>query len=290
MRSIAINKIVLFGDSQTEQSSSQAGGFNLAPALQHEYWSKLQVITHGYGGYNTEHGRHIINAILEAEAPAPTQTSRPRCPKIELLVIFFGTNDAADPKHNTLSQCVSIDRYKENLSYMVKVAKGRGVEAVVLVGPAPVNELAPEAPLDRSTERARQYSDAAAQVAGKFGKRNNVTFVDLWQAFMDSAGWTEEQPIPGQKIRVAGGECDGAVQSSYPSRALATSGALAGLLASDGVHFTAKGYRIWYDLLRHTIREQWPALRSENLKTIFPHILDIDTNNLPASLWQHLED
>ncbi|KIY03658.1 uncharacterized protein Z520_00349 [Fonsecaea multimorphosa CBS 102226] len=281
MRSITVQKIVLFGDSQTEQSSSQAGGFNLAPALQHEYWSKVQVITHGYGGYNTEHGRHIIDAILQSEAPVANQTTQTRNARIRLLVISFGTNDAADPSHNRHSQSVPLDRYKENLSYMVAAAKRQGVEAVVLVGPAPVNELAPEAPLDRDTQRARLYSDATAQVARHFGKQSNVAFVDLWHAFMDAAGWTEGQPILGRR------ECVGGVQPNSLSQALATSGKLAGLLASDGVHFTAKGYRIWYDLLLQTVREQWPELRSENLKTIFPHIFDIDPNDLPSSLWQH---
>ncbi|KIW23603.1 uncharacterized protein PV07_11790 [Cladophialophora immunda] len=284
MRPIVVKKIVLFGDSQTEQSSNQAGGFNLAPALQHEYWSKLQVVTHGYGGYNTEHGRHIIDAILQAETPIVTHTTETRNAVIKLLVMFFGTNDAADPSHNTHSQSVPIDRYKENLSYMVAAAKRHGVEAVVLVGPAPVNELAPEAPLDRYTERARLYSDAAAQVARQFGKQRNVAFVDLWQAFMDAAGWSEGQPIPGQRERVEGNQLDSS------SQGLATPGTLAGLLATDGVHLTATGYRIWYGLLLQTVREQWPALRSENLKTIFPHIFDIDPKDLPSSLWQHLED
>ncbi|OAL34070.1 hypothetical protein AYO20_06718 [Fonsecaea nubica] len=284
MRSAAVKKIILFGDSQTEQSSSQSGGFNLAPALQHEYWSKLQVVTHGYGGYNTEHGRHIIDAILQAEAPLSTPTTQSRNSRIKLLVISFGTNDAADPRHNKHSQSVPVDRYMENLSHMVEVAKQHGVEAVVLVGPGPVNELAPEAPLDRLTERARLYSDATARVARQFGTQGNVAFVDLWHAFMDVAGWTEEQPIPGRRLRV------GEVHLNASSQDLAGSGTLSGLLASDGVHFTAEGYQIWYSVLLQTLREQWPALRSENLKTVFPHIFDIDPSNLKASLWQHLEE
>ncbi|OAP63165.1 hypothetical protein AYL99_02392 [Fonsecaea erecta] len=284
MRSIAVKKIVLFGDSQIEQSSNQAGGFNLAPALQHEYWSKLQVVTHGYGGYNTEHGRHIVDAILQAEAPVARQSTHTRNVRIKLLVIFFGTNDAADPNHNTLSQSVPVERYRENLCFMVAAAKRQGVEAVILVGPAPVNELAPEAPLDRDTKRARLYSDAAAEVARHLGKQNNVAFVDLWNAFMDAAGWMEGQPIPGRR------ECVGGLQLNSSSQALATSGPLAELLASDGVHFTAKGYRIWYNLLLQTVRDQWPELRSENLKTIFPHIFDIDSTDLPSSLWQHSEE
>ncbi|KIW83953.1 hypothetical protein Z517_03199 [Fonsecaea pedrosoi CBS 271.37] len=283
MRSVAVKKIILFGDSQTEQSSSQSGGFNLAPALQHEYWSKLQVVTHGYGGYNTEHGRHIIDAILQAEAPLATRTTQSRN-SVKLLVISFGTNDAADPRHNKHSQSVPIDRYMENLSHMVEAAKQRGVEAVVLIGPGPVNELAPEAPLDRLTERARLYSDATAQVARQFGTQSNVAFVDLWHAFMDVAGWTAEQPIPGRR------ECVEEVHLNALSQDVAGFVTLSRLLASDGVHFTAEGYQIWYSVLLQTLREQWPALRSENLKTIFPPIFDIDPSNLQASLWQHLEE
>jgi hypothetical protein len=69
-----------------------------------------------------------------------------------------------------------------------------------------------------------------------------------------------------------------------------TSQALATLLATDGVHFTAEGYRIWYNLMLQTVRQQCPSLRSENLKTVFPHIFDVDAEKLPASLWQNRED
>jgi isoamyl acetate esterase len=164
MRFICVNKVILFGDSQVEQSSNQVDGFNIAPALQHEYWSKLQVISHGYGGYNSEHGRHIIEPILRAETSEGGGTSGS---KVKLLTICFGTNDAADPVHNTLSQSVTVDRYTQNLVFMVNTAMTYGIEAELVVGPAPVNELAAEAPSDRFTLRARQYSQAAAEVAGQ---------------------------------------------------------------------------------------------------------------------------
>jgi hypothetical protein len=61
---------------------------------------------------------------------------------------------------------------------------------------------------------------------------------------------------------------------------------LSNLLAPDGVHFAGQGYRIWYELLLRTIRESYPALRAENLPTVLPHIFDVDSEDLPESLWR----
>lgn len=99
-----LDKIVLFGDLITELSSNQEHGFSLAPALQHEYLRRLQVITHGYGGYNTEHGRHLFDPILDVEIAGGHE--------IRLLTIFFGANNAADVR--CTQQHVPVERYAEN--------------------------------------------------------------------------------------------------------------------------------------------------------------------------------
>jgi hypothetical protein len=64
---VTVDKILLFGDSITEMSYNQEFGFSLAPALQHEYFRKIQVVARGYGGYTTEHGRYIVAPTLDAE-------------------------------------------------------------------------------------------------------------------------------------------------------------------------------------------------------------------------------
>ncbi|KAL1988701.1 hypothetical protein VTN96DRAFT_8401 [Rasamsonia emersonii] len=259
---VATDKIILFGDSITELSSDQSLGFALAPALQHEYFRKLHVVTRGYGGYNSEHARHILEPILDFETAGPPGVKV----RIRLLVIFFGTNDASKNDY----QFVSLERYKENLREMVRLARSRNIP-VILVGPGPVDEYAPvvldspDGPDECTTLRNREYSEAARGVAAETA----VPFIDLWTALLRAQGWTDGEPIIGKR-----GE-------NPPS-----SGKNLRDLLTDGIHFSGKAYRVWFDLLRKTIREEFPELRTENLPLVLPHIFDIDPMDVPGSLWR----
>ncbi|KIM95182.1 hypothetical protein OIDMADRAFT_134370 [Oidiodendron maius Zn] len=247
---VTVDKILLFGDSITEQSYNQEYGFNLAPALQHEYFRKLQVVVRGYGGYNTEHARYILNPTLDTEAAGGS--------KIRLLVVFFGTNDSAQ---NAL-QHVPLGRYAENVHLLATEAARRKVP-IILVGPALVDEHKMDG--DRATMTNLAYSNAV----GKVARELEVPFIDLWHAFLESKGLKEGDPIPGKLGETTNQNLDD--------------------LLTDGVHFSGKGYRIWYDLLRETIRKEYPELRTENLATILPHISDVDNSDLPASLWRDVK-
>lgn len=247
---VTVDKILLFGDSITEQSYNQEYGFNLAPALQHEYFRKLQVVARGYGGYNTEHARYILNPTLDAEAAGGS--------KIRLLVVFFGTNDSAQNSH----QHIPLGRYAENVHLLATEAMRRKVP-IILVGPALVDEHKTDG--DRATMTNLAYSNAV----GKIARELKVPFIDLWHAFLQSKGLKEGDPIPGK----LGEKTDQNLDD----------------LLTDGVHFSGKGYRIWYDLLRETIRTEYPELRTENLATILPHISDVDNSDLPASLWRDVK-
>ncbi|CAL5873916.1 uncharacterized protein PFLUO_LOCUS8200 [Penicillium psychrofluorescens] len=246
------DKIILFGDSLTEQSWNQEFSFNISPALQHEYFRKLQVLTHGYGGYNSEHARHILELMLDAETGGGS--------RIRLLVIFFGTNDAVEAANTR--QHISIQRYVENLQFLTTKALDRGID-VILVGPALIGKDV----LDRSNEMNRTYSQALKQVA----QERDVPFVDLWTAFQ-----TYTRSSSNSDDRPGGNE---SVDTKRTNN-------LTDLLAPDGVHFSGQGYHIYYNLLLRTIRESFPPLRTENLPTVLPHIFDIDEADLPESLWQ----
>ncbi|KAJ5370445.1 uncharacterized protein N7496_006537 [Penicillium cataractarum] len=227
-----LDKIVLFGDSITELSSNQEHGFSLAPALQHEYLRRLQVITHGYGGYNTEHGRHLLDPILDMEIAGGHE--------IRLITIFFGANDAADV--SCTQQHVPVERYAENLKFIVSRAQSRKIP-VILVAPA-IASSGEESLLSGLSSRSQLYSEAACSVAEAL----SVPIVNLWEAFSH-----HEQPSN---------------------------------LFTDGVHLNGQGYKAWYEVLLQTIRDRYPALRSENLPCILPGIFDIENNNLPESLWK----
>lgn len=243
VRRVTHDKILLFGDSLTELSSDVLSlSFALTPALQHHYFRKLSVVARGYGGYSSEHLRHVLLPTLHAETAA--------LERIRLLVLEVGTNDAAMNE----MQFVPVAKYSENLRWMVEKARAEGVERVVVVGLAPVVEGRLASPVDRSTTRNLEYAEAARAVANQCG----VPFVDLWHAFSFSV----EQEEGGEGLRA---------------------------LLTDGVHFSAGGYRIWYHELLKTIRERFPELRTEELPTVLPHIFDVDRDNLPATLWQEVQ-
>jgi lysophospholipase L1-like esterase len=244
---VTVDKILLFGDSITEMSYNQEFGFNLAPALQHEYFRKLQVVARGYGGYTTEHGRYIVGPTLDAEEAGGSI--------IRLMTIFFGTNDAS-------VGAVALERFIMNLTFIAKMTVGRQIP-LIIVGPAPVDEYA-DVP-DKFTMRNLEYSNAASKVASELG----VPFIDLWHTFLESKGWVKGGPIPGKRRDKSGETLDD--------------------LLSDGVHFTGKGYKLWYDLLLQTIRDRYPELRTENLPTTLPHIFDVNNSDLPGSLWQDVK-
>jgi lysophospholipase L1-like esterase len=244
---VTVDKILLFGDSITEMSYNQEFGFSLAPALQHEYFRKIQVVARGYGGYTTEHGRYIVAPTLDAEEAGGS--------KIRLMAIFFGTNDAS-------VDGVTLERFIVNLTFIAKMGIERQIP-LIIVGPAVINEYA-DVP-GKVTMRNLEYSNAASKVASELG----VPFIDLWHAFLESKGWVEGDPVPGKRGERSGQALDD--------------------LLSDGVHFTGKGYKIWYNLLLETIRDKYPELRTEKLPTILPHIFDVDNLDLPATLWQDVK-
>jgi lysophospholipase L1-like esterase len=249
---LTYDKILLFGDSLTELSNDILSlSFAITPALQHYYFRKLSVVARGYGGYNSEHLKHVLVPTIHAETAGGE--------KIRLLVIEAGTNDAAlnDRQH------IPVERYRQNLMAMVESARSEGIERIVVVGPGPVDEKMLAEPVDKSTMRNLEYSDVAKMVAEQY----DVPFIDLWHAFMSQVGWKEGSPIAGTRMKGA-------------SRLTS--------LMTDGVHFSGEGYRIWYHELLKIIANSFPQLETENLPTILPHIFDIDTANIPEILWQQV--
>ncbi|KAJ6437468.1 mitochondrial peroxiredoxin PRX1 [Purpureocillium lavendulum] len=249
VRSVRYDKILLFGDSITELSSDILSlDFALTPALQQTYFRKLSVVARGYGGYTSEDLRHVLPPTLRAETGAGES--------IRLLVIEVGTNDASGLE---IPQ-VPVERFAENLIFMVETTRAAGIERIVIVGLGPIDDQRlPAQPADKRSVRNMRYSKAAKTISEQVG----VPFVDLWHSFLLSIGWEAGRPVPGQ---------DGG------SQGLET-------LLTDGVHFSGKGYRIWYEQLLRTIRETYPELRRENLPDMLPHVSDLDRSGLPDTLW-----
>lgn len=234
---VALDKLLLLGDSIFELSNDPNLGFGLTPALQNYYSRRLQVINRGFSGYNSTWARALIDPILTEENAGSA--------KVKLAVIFYGSNDSAT---NDI-QRVPIDTYRDNLRFIASRALDAGAK-VILVGPAPLNETNTDFLDDRTTESMKNYGQAAREIANEL----DVGFADLWQAFIRSTGWNEGEPLPGKLDQ----------QSKYSLDDYFT----------DGLHYTGKGYKVFFNELTAVIKAKYPQLLPEALPKLLPEWRD----------------
>ncbi|KAK9237354.1 SGNH hydrolase-type esterase domain-containing protein [Lipomyces kononenkoae] len=238
--SLAFDKVILFGDSITQYAYNQDIGFCLGPAMQNIYTRKFDVIQRGFGGYNSDHAVLMVDKIIQQET---TLTS-----KIKLMVVFFGTNDSVIPE---ATQHVPILRYKDNLRKIVSSAEQAGAR-VVIVGPGPYNHHQwiigrnEERAAERTTLRAREYCDAAIEVA----KELNVAVVPMWHLIMADLGWKEGDPVHGL--------------AELPAENPLTS------YLNDGLHYFGKAYLVEFENVIRAIKESYPELDPASVSEKLP--------------------
>ncbi|ANB11489.1 Iah1p [Sugiyamaella lignohabitans] len=250
-RSISLNKIVIFGDSLTQKANEQDTGFGLVPALQDLYTRKFDVLTRGFMGYTSAHGRYMIDPILDAE-----HRPKDNC-TVELLILFWGSNDSTLeewPSH------VPIPDYLDNMRYMIKAAQSRGISRIILVAPALYDEI--KGYPDNSVMKFLEYGQALKTLTSEF----DVGFIDLWHEFTDYLGWKEGDPVPGK------------LGDNSPID-------LVNLLP-DSIHFSGEAYRIYYNALIKVIDDKFPDIKSDNLTEIMPPWDSIPIKELPDCLWK----
>ncbi|EPS29415.1 hypothetical protein PDE_04364 [Penicillium oxalicum 114-2] len=236
------DQIILFGDSITEMSWDQSLGFGYGAALSDAYRRQMDVVNRGFGGYTTAHAIKIVHEILPS----------PETAKVRLMTIFFGANDACVPSH---VQHVPIEIYKENLQKIIQhPATQAHNPRLIIITPPPVNEYQLKefddakdtAHPSRTAQRAKEYAEAAKEV----GAALKVPVADVWGTFMSTVGWQEGQALIG-------------------SRDLPANHGFSNLF-TDGLHLTAAGYRLVYDEVRKTIKNNYPDLDPSALPMVFP--------------------
>ncbi|KAI8068632.1 SGNH hydrolase-type esterase domain-containing protein [Gongronella butleri] len=217
-------------------------GANMASA----YQRKLDVFNRGFSGYNTDWALPLLRQIL------PTLDDQRATPaRIELMTIFFGANDAAismAPQH------VPVDRYKANLTTMIKMIKDPKSLCynpnirIIMINPPPLNEVQWQKrcedngdPMNRFSHITKQYADAVKDVAAEQG----VPVADIWSRITDKA-------------------------SSAPN-------GLADYLF-DGLHLNGNGYRELHDLLMETIAEHYPEIHPDSLQLEIPGWREVKTD------------
>ncbi|KAI0070356.1 SGNH hydrolase [Panus rudis PR-1116 ss-1] len=242
--------IMLVGDSLT-QGGWEPHGF--AQKLAYIYNRKLDVLNRGLSGYNTVWGLPVFDQIFAK------QHEQNHVPKVRLLTIWYGANDACLPPS---PQHVPLPQFSSNLSTFIhKVTSPSSpqyssITKIILITPPPVNtyqrgaDLASrEVPrdLDREFDVTRQYADAVKEVGAKEG----VAVLDLWTELYEAAG-REERRL-----------------SEY---------------LSDGLHLNQAGYQIVYDGLIRTISQHYPELHYDKLQSVFVGWADVNWENPEPSL------
>ncbi|KAJ3187923.1 isoamyl acetate-hydrolyzing esterase [Gaertneriomyces sp. JEL0708] len=238
MHNLALDQIVLFGDSIT-QFGSNASLEGWAATLADKYMRKLDVVNRGFSGYNTEWAKHILSPILRSVTPTGSS--------IRLVVIFFGANDAVLP--SSPQQHVPIARYQKNLRELISIVREFSPHTqVLLVAPPPVHEAKWAAEcesqgrtLNRTVENTRIYRDACLSVAAECG----VGKLDPWSAFFG----------------------EGAVYDADRAAAALV----------DGVHLSAMGNKLLGEALLKEIASTWRELQPQALPTLLPVWQEVTT-------------
>ncbi|KAF0930335.1 hypothetical protein E2562_032180 [Oryza meyeriana var. granulata] len=178
-------RLVLFGDSITEQSF-RPGGWGAA--LADTYSRKADVVVRGYGGYNTRWALFLLHQIFPLVGmPPPLATT-----------VFFGANDAALLGRTSERQHVPVAEYKENLRKIINHLKDCSKSMVImLITPPPVDEDGRER-YARSLygEEARKLPERTNEMAGVYAgqcielaREMNIYCIDIWSKMQETAGW-----------------------------------------------------------------------------------------------------
>jgi lysophospholipase L1-like esterase len=119
----------------------------------------------------------------------------------------------------------------------------------------------------RVASATKDYADAACEIGAKL----NVPVVNLWQAFMEKAGfeidaWKLGDPIPGALSMPPN---DALVELMYDGMDDVQC-ACSSLTARTGLHLNPAGYDILFQELMKVIAETWPAQSPDKLPMVLP--------------------
>ncbi|KAF9246130.1 SGNH hydrolase-type esterase domain-containing protein [Melanogaster broomeanus] len=214
--------VMLLGDSLTEASVPSG----IVQRLASVYTRKLDVINRGFSGYQTDWAIPVFEQIFAK------QHEQLHCPKVQLLTIWYGANDAApfpSPQH------VPQDRFKANLIHLVDMVKSPTSAyysphtRVILITPPPVNTH--QWP-GRVFEQTKLYAETVKEV----GEQVSIPVADVWSEIWEAAGRDERS-------------CE--------------------RFLSDGLHLNAEGYEIIFNSIMKIVAEKYPEIHYEKLQTVF---------------------
>ncbi|KAF6177144.1 hypothetical protein GIB67_025481 [Kingdonia uniflora] len=190
-------KIILFGDSITEDSFGDGGW---GASLAHHFSRMVDVVLRGYSGYNTRWALKMINHVFTGDI-----TDAPLA-----VTVFFGANDASLPDRSSAFQHVSIVEYKQNLEDIVTYLKKKWpTTLLLLITPPPIDEEGrrrypfgdnPSGLPERTNEAAGAYAKACISVSGECG----VAVIDIWSKMQQIPNWEKSCLSDGLHFTASG--------------------------------------------------------------------------------------
>ena len=249
-------RIVLFGDSITEQSFGD-GGFGAA--LADKYRRHADVLLRGYSGYNSRDAVALLKHVFPLDDPTPPV----------LVTVCFGANDAVKETSAMADvQGCPLAEYAENLRAILNhLARLDPPPRVLVMTPPPVNaqrwkrtcdenQYHDDPTPDRDLNRTGRYAHAALGVARAFaskakaGAENRDPFdvagLNLFDKLLGVDGWEET-------------------------------------LLSDGLHLSKDGYELVTALIVDAL-ERTLDLEADENPSDFPSFLDVDHQTPSASV------
>ncbi|KAJ1813846.1 isoamyl acetate-hydrolyzing esterase [Coemansia sp. RSA 2598] len=245
------NIALTFGDSITQHGTNMrfSGWVN---HLSQFFERRMDVLNRGFNGYNTDYACNVAHLVLprkiDVEYPSQENCSSRHLlpnfsPKVELLTICFGTEDsmlAPGDKH------VPLKKYADNLRQIVQLVKDPESQyyspdtRIVLITPPPVGDSMYKAFAEktgasqrRENKATKLYADAVRSLAHEL----DVKCIDLWTAIED-----------GVKAYNATAEAETNQFNGYDQ------------YLSDGLHLSAKGNELLFELIQSLVSTTWPEL------------------------------
>lgn len=177
-------KLVLFGDSITEESFGDGGW---GAALAHHFSRTADVVLRGYSGYNTRWALRVWKRAMDGvcvEGNPPVA-----------VTVFFGANDASLADRSCAFQHVPLPEYQSNLRAICSFLKERWPSTVViLITPPPIDEDGrlrfpfgdnPPGLPERTNQSAGAYAKACIAVA----KESGIPVIDIWSKMQQFPNW-----------------------------------------------------------------------------------------------------
>ena len=173
-------KLYLLGDSNTQKAFEESG---FASKLANKYIRIADVVNRGFNGFTSEHLRFMLPKLL--------QNDNTPVGSIHTATILLGSNDCVlgelDNRH------VPLQRYQENLEFIVKRFQEIGVCNIILMSPPPVDETAWNTFLMnvKGVNGAHQNSVVKlyADICKELASNLHLHFIDLYTEMMGIDDW-----------------------------------------------------------------------------------------------------